>query len=162
MQPDGDTSAQLATFDPPLAQAVVTVLRRAGVPAATEPLDHGEAEVRVPSARRDEALDILTRDMEQVRELVGTQDDRGRRTVDAGGDTDGTARTLPLDAPPDDDSGRPIVMERLRRMGMGLAVILAPLLIITLSGPNLPMGYALALFVAGLVAVVYWRSRQED
>lgn len=152
MQPDGDTDAQLATFDPRVARAVVTVLRREGVPATVEPLDHGEAEVRVSSGRREEALALLARHMEQVHELAGEQD---AGTV--------TATSMPLDsAAEDDETGPPIVMERLRRLGLGVALVLAPLLVITLSGTDLPMGYALALFVMGLAAVVYWRNRQAD
>lgn len=152
MPPDGDTDAQLATFDPPVARAVAMVLRREGVPATVESLDHGEAEVRVSPDRRDEALALLARHMEQVHELAADEH--------AGA---ATATPLPLDTQfEDDDAGPPIVMERLRRMGLGLALVLAPLLIITLSGADLPMGYAVGLFVVGLAAVVYWRNRQTD
>lgn len=152
MRPQDGTSAQLATFDQPLAEAVVTVLRRQGVPATAEPRDDAEAEVRVPAARRDEALGLLATHMEQVRELVqgATPDDST------------TTTPLPLADPDDDESGRPMVMERLRRMGLGLAAVLAPLLVITLAEPNLPIRYALLVFLAGLVAVVYWRNRRED
>lgn len=151
MQPDRDTDTQLATFDPPVARAVAAVLEREGMSATVEPLDHGEAEVRVATERRDEALVLLARHMERVHELAAKQH------VDAV-----TATPLPLDPSPDDEDSRPIVMERLRRMGLGIAVVLAPLLIITLAGPDLPIGYALVLFLAGLVAVVYWRNRQAD
>lgn len=150
MRPQDGTSVQLATFDPPVAEAVVAVLRRERVPATVEPLDHAEAEVRVPAARRDEALALLATHMEAIRELVEDATD---------GDTT-TTTSLPL-AEPDDETGRPIVMERFRRMGLGIAVVLAPLLVITLAAPDLPIGYALLLFLAGLVAVVYWRNRQE-
>lgn len=153
MTTEGQTSAQLATFDPPLAEAVVTILHAEGIPTSVEPLDHHEVEVRVPAARRDEALALLADRMEQIHELVAR----------AGSVT---ATPLPLtdhagDAE-EDGSGGPIVLERLRRMGLGVAVLLAPLLVITLSGVNFPLGYALALFVVGLVAVVYWRNRDES
>lgn len=150
MRPRDGTSAQLAIFDPPLAEAVATILGREGVPATVEPLDHAEAEVRVPAARRDEALALLATHMEAVRELL-----------DGAGASDTTTTTsLPL-ADPDDETGRPMVMERFRRMGLGVAVVLAPLLAITLAARDLPIGYALLIFLAGLVAVVYWRNREE-
>jgi len=149
MHPDHGTSAQLATFDPPVAEAVVAVLRREGIPASVEPLDHAEAEVRVPAARRDEALSVLAGHMEAVRQLVESVD---------GGDTAGPG---PPDEP-GDETGPPLVMERLRSMGLGIVLVLAPLLVITLAAPDLPIGYSLVVFVAGLVAVVYWHNRQED
>lgn len=152
MTPDGQTSAQLAVFAPALAEAVVTVLQRHGISSAVEPLDHEDVEVRVPAARRDEALALLADHMEQIHELVGRAG-----TV--------TATPVPVTDPQaheeDEGTGAPIVMDRLRRMSLGLVVLLAPLLVITLAGVNLPIGYALALFVGGLVAVVYWRSRDE-
>lgn len=151
MRPQDGTSAQLATFDPPLAEAVVTVLRQQGVPASVEPLDHAEAEVRVPAARRDEALGLLATHMEQVRALVD-----GARADDTT-----TTTSVPL-ADPDDETGSPMVMERFRRLGLGVAAVLAPLLVITLAQPNLPIGYALLVFLAGLVAIVYWRNRRES
>lgn len=146
-----ETNTQLATFDAPLADAVVTVLRREGVPAAARPLGDGEVEVRVPAARRDEALALLADRMEDVRAEVH------------GGD--GSAPTsLPLvdGESAEDESGPPLVMDRLRRMGLGVVIVLAPLLVITLAQPNLPVGYALALFVVGLVAVVFWVNRGEQ
>lgn len=146
-----ETNTQLATFDAPLADAVVTVLRREGVPAAARPLADGEVEVRVPAARRDEALALLADRMEAVRAQAH------------GGD--GSAPTsLPLvdGESAEDESGPPLVMDRLRRMGLGVVIVLAPLLVITLAQPNLPVGYALALFVVGLVAVVFWVNRGEQ
>lgn len=154
--PDGQTSAQLATFDRPLAEAVATVLDGEGIPTTVESRDDREVEVWVPADRRDEALVLLANRMEQIHELVARA---------------GTVTATPV--PPigqlasgeydqDDETEPPIVMERLRRMSLGLVVLLAPLLVITLAGVNMPIGYALALFIAGLVAVVYWRSRSES
>lgn len=154
MPPDRETTTQLATFDPPLADAVVTVLRGEGVPARTEPLDGpaagppGEVEVRVPSDRREEALGLLAGRMEEIRALVH-----------AAGAV--TATPLPLDDGGGEDSGPPLVMVRVRRMGLGVAVLLVPLLVITLAQTGLPVGYALAVFVIGLVVVVYWRNRDD-
>lgn len=151
MTPDGQTTAQLATFDPPLAEAVLAVLSGAGFEASLEPLDHDEVEVRVPAARRAEALALLADRMEEIHDLVA---EPGTTTVTPVPLTDRYDRT-------DDEDGPPIFLERLRRMSLGVVVLLAPLLVISLAGVNLPIGYALALFVVGLVAVVYWRNRNE-
>lgn len=147
MHPEPGTSTPLASFDAALADAVVALLRREGVPAVAEPVGTDEVEVRVPVARRDAALGVLVAHMEDVQELA-----RG-----------GGARPRPGPEPedPDAEEGPPIVMERLRRMGFGIAVVLAPLLLVTLGGA-LPLGYALGVFVLGLAAVVYWRRRSEE
>lgn len=147
MHPDPGTSAHLASFDPALAEAVVAVLRREGVSAVAEPDGNGQVEVRVPAAHREQALTVLAARMEAVHELA--------RSGTAAGAAPAAS------AAPDEDDGPPIVMERFRRMGFGIAVVLAPLLIVTLGGA-LPLGYAVGLFVLGLVAVVYWRRRSED
>lgn len=154
MHPEPETSAQLATFDPPLASAVVAVLRRVGISATVEPLDHDEVEVRVPAARREEALAALASRMEEVQRLARATSGNGHS---------GPGEQEPVgEADEGEDGGPAIVMERLRRMGLGIAVVLTPLLVITLVGRQLPIGYALALFVLGLVTVVYWRNRAED
>lgn len=153
MTPNGQTSAQLATFDLPLAEAVVTVLEHEGIATIIAPLDGQEVEVRVPADRRAEALALLADRMEQIHELV---QEAGAATATSLPLTDRSTRT---DEP--DETGPPIVMERLRRMSFGLVMLLAPLLVISLSGA-LPLGYALALFILGLVAIVYWRNRQDE
>lgn len=148
MTPDGSTSTQLATFEPPLAEAVVILLTREGIATTVEPVDLDEVEVRVPADRRVEAMALLASHMEQIHELVAQSGSV-------------TATPLPLadHSVETDENGPPIVLERLRRMSLGLVVLLAPLLVISLAGVRLPIGYALALFVLGLVAVVYWRNR---
>lgn len=152
MTPNGQTSAQLATFDLALAEAVVTVLEQEGITTIVAPHDGQEVEVRVPADRRDEALALLADRMEQIHQLVN---DAGAATATPLSLTDGTAPDT------DDETGPPIVMERLRRMSFGLVILLAPLLVISLSGA-LPIGYALALFIIGLVGIVYWRNHQDD
>lgn len=154
MTPNGQTSAQLATFDLPLAEAVVTVLEQEGIATIVAPHDGQEVEVLVPAERRDEALALLADRMEQIHQLVK---DAGAATATSLPLTD---RTVP-DTTDDDETGPPIVMERLRRMSFGLVILLAPLLVISLSGA-LPIGYALALFILGLVGIVYWRNRQDE
>lgn len=147
---DGSTSTQLAAFDPPLAEAVVLVLNRHGIATTVEPTSSDEVEIRVPVDRRVEAMALLASRMEEIHDLVARSG-----TV--------TATPLPLEdrTEESDEDGPPIVLDRLRRMSLGLVVLLAPLLVISLAGVNLPIGYALALFVVGLVAVVYWRNRSE-
>lgn len=156
MTPNGQTSAQLATFDLPLAEAVVTVLEREGITTILAPHDGHEVEVRVPADRRDEALALLADRMEQIHQLVK---EAGAAAATPLPPTEGTAPDADDDI--DDETGRPIVMERLRRMSFGLVILLAPLLVISLSGA-LPIGYALALFILGLVGIVYWRNRQDE
>jgi hypothetical protein len=153
MPPEQDASASLATFDPPLAQAVVMVLRREGVVSRVQSSPGGEAEVLVPATRREEALSLLAAHMEDLHELARSE------------------AVVPLEPPEaapaepeDDDEGptRPIVMERLRRSGLGIAAVLVPLLVITLAAPDLPLRYALLVFVGGLVAITAWRRRSES
>lgn len=164
MPPDQDASAPLATFDPPVARAVVTVLRRQGVPARTgdQPSSVDEAEVLVPGDRREEALTLLAARMEEVSALAAPGQ---------GADQEDTAPpvTSPVttsgwhpDAGADEGEGRPIVMERLRAMGLGIAALLVPLLVIVYAAPSLPVRWALVVFVGGLVAVYAWRRRSES
>ena len=63
-------------------------------------------------------------------------------------------------APPDEELGaeRPLVMERLRRMGV-VALILGPLLVITLSAPGMPLALGLVIYIGALVVIVAWRDR---
>lgn len=165
MEPADGASAQLATFDPPLADAVVTVLRREGIPARSEPVDQDQVEITVPADRREQALSLLAGRMEAVHELVGGSGEV--KTVESegipspAGDPDGgESEDLwegEVEAPE-----RPLLMERLRGVGYGLAALLVPLLVITVAGRNLPAGYALAVFVGGLVAITWWRGRHRD
>ncbi|HVL99076.1 MAG TPA: hypothetical protein VM324_07275 [Egibacteraceae bacterium] len=152
MPSDRETTTQLATFDPSLAEAVATVLRRQGVPAVTGPAPgpgpDDDVEVRVPPERRDEALGLLAGHMEEIRAIVH-----------AGNSV--TATPLPLVEGDAEQVGTPLVMSRVRSMGLGVAVLLVPLLVVTLAQTGLPVGYAIAVFFVGLVAVVYWRNRDD-
>lgn len=61
----------------------------------------------------------------------------------------------------DDEQGRPLVMERLRRFSW-MAVVLVPLLVITLAQTFMSIEWALIIFVGGLVAITAWRQRADD
>lgn len=163
MEPADGTSAQLATFDPPLADAVVTVLRREGIPARSEPVADDQVEITVPADRREQALTLLAGRMEAVNELVNGSGDV--TTVDSESPPTGERRLVEgedLQGDGEETPQRPLLMERLRRVGYGLGALLVPLLVITVAGRNLPAGYALAVFIGGLVAITWWRSRRQD
>lgn len=163
MEPADGTSAQLATFDPPLADAVVTVLRREGIPAHSEPVADDQVEITVPADRREQALTLLAGRMEAVNELVNGSGDV--TTVDSESPPTGERRPVEgedLQGDGEEAPQRPLLMERLRRVGYGLGALLVPLLVITVAGRNLPAGYALVVFIGGLVAITWWRSRRQD
>lgn len=62
------------------------------------------------------------------------------------------------DAEPEE---RPLVLERLRHFGW-LAVVLVPLLVITLAQTFMSMEWALIVFIGGLVAITAWMQREND
>lgn len=139
MQSGFSQYVQLATFDRVVAAAVELVLGRAGIPARLGDEGGPEVDVLVPEVHRDRALEILAAQMEQINAL-------SREPV----------------SPPeehDEDHERPLVMDRFRSLGV-LALVLAPLLVVTLAVPALPRGLAIAVFLGGMVAVVALRDRR--
>lgn len=64
----------------------------------------------------------------------------------------------PLDPPSDDGDGdeahRPLVLERFRSAAVLVAVLLVPLLAVTLAQTALPRGAVLAIVLAGTVVVL--------
>jgi hypothetical protein len=157
MRPEHDAGVHLDTFPRPLAHAVVSVLRRHGVQAWAKDageslpgLDDGQAAVFVPVGARDMAVATMAATMEEIREEA----EQTPRLVRPRGL--GSARSEIEDEP-----GPPIVMERIRRMGF-IGLLLAPLLVITLAAPGMPMALAIAIYVAGLVALTAFRQRAAD
>lgn len=157
---DAEESArtQLATFDPGLADAVVTVLRRAGVRAwSRRETGSEETAVHVPEDERSSALDLLADSMDEVHALARPGAEASRPAPRPAGEPVHEAAEAALD----EEDGPPIVMERLRRMGF-LALMLAPLLVITLALPHVSLTVALVVYVGGLVVLTWWRNRGRD
>lgn len=149
MSSDPTTSEPLASFDPPLAAAVVTVLRQRGITAAAEPAAGGEALVRVPAGSRDAAFSVVAAHMDRIFELA-------RQEVPP-------APAAAVDVDPEEEVGdRPVlVFDVLRRYGVVLILVLAPLLVVTLSRPSMPLAFAFVVLVGGAAAIVWWRERDE-
>lgn len=152
MEPTYGAGVPLTAFDRRTATAVVAVLRRAGVQAWAGDEVDGDVEVRVAPEQRDQALRELGDRMEEVREAVLAAE---------------RAAPPPPAPPPDPDdvhAGPPLVMERFRSLSWLGAVVLAPLLVVTLA-PSLRGGTARSVVVGlALLAVVgvltaRWRRR---
>lgn len=161
MQPDHVQTADLGAFEPPTADAVVSVLRRRGCPAWADPAAGGDSLVRVPADRREEALALVAAHMEDIAAMSGSAEPGPSAVPPLPGGRPGSTWDAGDSDDPSAEKPSPIVLEQLRRFGLGLAIVLAPLLVITLAAPSLPLRYALVVFVAGLVAVTYWRNRQD-
>lgn len=170
MPHDSSENIQLATFDPEVAHAVVAVLLREGVQAVTASVPgvpDGEVAVLVEPSQRARALAVLTQRMEDVSaELRGGPAGEPRITIvtapgprdtGRGGGTGRAGRPTP-DEDEDEDDGPPLVMERFRSMGF-VAMVLAPLLVITLSARSMSLTWALVVFIGGMVALTAWRNR---
>lgn len=140
MHPDRPATVPLVAFSPGLARAVVAVLARAGVPAWTAEQAH-ETEVIVPADRREEAFAVLAAHMEQIHAEAADEPGDATEVDDEPGD------------PP------PLVMERFRNMGL-LALVLVPLLVITLAAPGMPLGVAIVVYVGAIAVLTAWRERR--
>jgi Flp pilus assembly protein TadB len=153
----------LTSFDVRTATAVVAVLRRAGVSASGRAAGDGEVEVTVPEGAREEAMRILGARMEEVREAVAAADADAlaARARDRAGDRARRAGA-PHPAPDDVHAGPPLVMERFRSLSWLAAVLLVPMLAVTIAGPlrgDLRIGAAVVLMA--VVAAVVWRRRRD-
>ncbi len=147
----------LADFDPALARAVVTVLRREGIPATIvgdEVSAMAEVTVLVPDELREAALATMWRSMEAI-----TAEQRRTTPVS-------TAWTQPEAAFEDpheseEDDGPPLLFERLRSLGF-VPVLLIPVLVVTLAQVRLPAAYVVAIIIGGMAALVAWRDGRRD
>lgn len=144
--PNPDQAAELASFEQPLAAAVVRVLRREGVPADERRGPDAEVTVLVPAERRADAMRVLAARMEDIRDAV-----EPARGPSSGGEV----------GEGDEEAARPLLFERLRRLGL-LPIALIPLLIITLANVRLPMAYAAAVLVGGMALLLAWRNGRFD
>ena len=146
------TDTELATFDADLAAAVVRVLRRHGVQAwvAEQPTEDGrQRAVHVAAPQREPAFAVLADRMEEVhRELAERRPAAAERPEHEQG-------------PSEPPGTRPLVMERFRRIGLNVAVLLAPLLVVSLARPPFPVAIALLTLVGGIALIVVLRERQR-
>jgi hypothetical protein len=143
------TPVELASFDPPVARAVVAVLRRAGIAADAADLETAEhagteATVRVPPEHRDAALSLVAARMEAVRQHVLEHERR-------------VAPPTVVEEADELEPRRPLVLERFRRLGF-IAVALVPALVITLANVRLPGAYVAAIVLGGIVLLTAWRT----
>lgn len=152
MPHDHPPAVELATYDAPVARAVAAVLHRAGLPATTVGAEQagGETAVFVPHGRREEALTVIAARMEEISARAGA----------AAAASAGAARPGDGDAAAswqEDGGDRPLVLERFRSLGF-VAVALVPILVVTLANVRLPLAYALAVVVGGMVLLTAWRN----
>lgn len=160
---DQPATAALVAFDPTTAEVVVGVLDRAGIRADLGPADpRGDVPVLVPPAARDAALAVLAERMEEIAAAVRTADagtttatSSARRRDRAGSPAD--AGMADLD-PDDPRSGPPLVMERFRNLGY-LALLLVPLLAVSLAVPGMPRWLSVLVLVVGTLALLGARGR---
>ena len=135
--PEALSGSELAAFDPPIARAVVAVLRSEGLRAwLVGESAEGASLVHVEPENRAAALAALSRRMEEVHARAGEE-------AEMSGD-------LGVADPP-------LVMERFRRAGLAVGVVLAPLLVITLARTRLSVGMTAAIVVGGVVALMLAR-----
>ncbi|HUG84499.1 MAG TPA: hypothetical protein VMM13_08030 [Euzebya sp.] len=131
MEPQHDDGVTLSAFDQRTASAVVSVLRRAGVAAWLAAGHDEDVEVLVPDGQREVAMRELGTRMEEVRAEVQSAPPSDDRPAEP---TGAVARTgAPVPDPDDVHAGPPLVMERFRSMRILAAVVMAPLLVVTLA-----------------------------
>lgn len=150
MDPPPRPGVPLTAFDPHTAEAVVEVLNRAGVQAWPGPHSGEETDVMVARGSRDEALRVLGSRMEEVR-LAALERDATRANRPGAPDPGTTAA----------EDGRPLVTERLRNLRILAAVILVPLLVVTLA-PTLRGEVRIAvLAVAVVLGLAIWLHQRR-
>jgi hypothetical protein len=135
----------------------VTVLRANGVQAwiDEEGVTAGDSvSVHIPPDAHDAAVETLARHMEEIHALAG----QGRRRAQAGQATQSGPANLDED---DLGSGPPLVMERFRQAGFVIALVLAPLLVVTLARTPMSRGLALGIVILGAVLLAALRNRSD-
>lgn len=61
----------------------------------------------------------------------------------------------------EDGSGRPLVMERMRRLGVPVAIVLAAVMVVFLAYQG-PLAGAVGAFIATIVVILTLRARSTD
>lgn len=146
----------LTAFDSATADAVVEVLSRAGIAAwqDPEPDEHGDVVVRVSPGMRARAMQEMGRRMEEVQATL-------RRSPAAAASAPDGPHEPDVDDPAD---GPPLTMERFADLRVLIAVVLGPLLVITVAGPFLTRTVQVSVIVflvlAGGLAMVIARRRR--
>lgn len=129
----------LGTWPRPQAETIRDVLGEEGLTATLEPADH-DVRVTVPDGQAGRAHRALAAQMGRVAAAA-------RRTDPAAGQR------------PDTDETSPLVMERLRRWGAGVAVVVAVMFVAIETGP-LAIPAALLMLLA--IGVFRWWYTHDD
>lgn len=132
----------LTAFDSATADAVVEVLSRAGIPAwqDPDPDEHGDVVVRVNPGMRERAMQEMGRRMEEIQATL--------RRSPAPDDS-----TRPHEPDVDDPAdGPPLTMERFADLRVLVAVVLGPLLVITVAGPFLTRTVRVSVIIFIVIA----------
>ncbi|MGI9018399.1 MAG: hypothetical protein ACR2HR_15065 [Euzebya sp.] len=155
MDPQHRPGVALTAFDRRTAQAVVTVLQRAGIDAWTGMDEDEDTPVLVAEGLREQALQVLGQRMEEVRQATAEADRNAARSATTG-------PSHPPRDPDDVHDGPPLVMERFRSMRVLAVVIMVPLLAVTLA-PTIRGVVRVVVFVVllGLGAVIVVRHRNR-
>lgn len=138
----------LGVWPPSQAEALVRVLSDHGIDAETEPSDGSGGEqvrVTVPSADATTAANVMAARMDEIAAAAAvTRKERATRWFED----------------EDDEGGPPLMMERFRRMGTVLVVLVAGLMIaIMIPGP---LRIVAALGTFAVLAVLVIRGRRSD
>ncbi|MPZ88354.1 MAG: hypothetical protein GEU81_09815 [Nitriliruptorales bacterium] len=116
----------------------------------------GAVPIHVPPEAHEAAVSTLARHMEVIHALAGQSrsGERAERRPAQGR----PPREVTGDEP---EAGPPLVMERFRQAGLLIALVLAPLLVVSLTRVPMSRGVALGIVVLGMIAIAAARSRGE-
>ncbi len=148
--------ADLGTWSRPQAAALLKVLKRAGIRASTEPAPDGSGlTVTVPDAQADRAHAALAADMDTIARAAREErasDEKRRRGKATVSDLDDARRRR--SAPGE----RPLVMERVGRLGPVLGIVVAALLVAAV----VPDGLRFPVLIVVVLGLAYLLGRGDD
>jgi hypothetical protein len=136
--------SDLGSWPQAQARALVKALSRQGVTAHTEP-DGPLVRVLVRDEDSDQAHAAMAGAMEDIARARFEQPERRVVRTAHGHDED-------------DDGGRPLVMERFRRIGPALAVLVAAGMIAIMIPGRLRLG----IFFLAILVIVWFAVRRDD